>query len=127
MLAGVFLGTSSCACYYLFPLTWNCWLIDVQHLHKNLLQNFAQKRNLSRPMYSCESEGPPHASRFRCKVTINEKSYESLEFFPTIKEAEHAAARIALSCLSPGAIEEVQLKINGAFLPLLIYCRLGYS
>ncbi|XWS42709.1 hypothetical protein CRYUN_Cryun16bG0037400 [Craigia yunnanensis] len=79
---------------------------DVQHLYKNLLQNFAQKRNLSRPIYSCEFEGPPHASRFRCKVTINEKTYESLDFFPTIKEAEHAAARIALSCLSPGAIEE---------------------
>ena len=80
----------------------------MQHLYKNLLQNFAQKRNLSQPVYSCEFEGPPHGSRFRCKVTINEKTYESLEFFPTIKEAEHAAARIALSCLSLDAIEEVQ-------------------
>ncbi|XP_022743722.1 double-stranded RNA-binding protein 1-like isoform X2 [Durio zibethinus] len=79
---------------------------DMRHLYKNLLQNFAQKRNLSRPVYSCEFEGPPHASRFRCKVTINENTYESLEFFPTIKEAEHAAAKIALSCLSPDAIEE---------------------
>ncbi|XVF06644.1 hypothetical protein REPUB_Repub06bG0067800 [Reevesia pubescens] len=79
---------------------------DMQHLYKNVLQNFAQKKNLSRPVYSCEFEGPPHALRFRCKVTINEKTYESLEFFPTVKEAEHAAARIALSCLSPDAIEE---------------------
>ncbi|KAA3487467.1 double-stranded RNA-binding protein 1-like isoform X2 [Gossypium australe] len=81
---------------------------DMQHFYKNLLQNYAQKRNVSRPVYSCEVEGPPHASRFRCKVTIDEKTYEGLEFFPTIKEAEHAAARVALSCLAPDAIEEVQ-------------------
>ncbi|MBA0816168.1 hypothetical protein Gohar_000861, partial [Gossypium harknessii] len=80
----------------------------MQHFYKNLLQNYAQKRNVSRPVYSCEVEGPPHASRFRCKVTIDEKTYEGLEFFPTIKEAEHAAARVALSCLAPDAIEEVQ-------------------
>ncbi|XVF42587.1 hypothetical protein PTKIN_Ptkin01aG0375900 [Pterospermum kingtungense] len=79
---------------------------DMQHLYKNLLQNFAQKRNLGQPVYSCEFEGPPHACRFKCKVTVNEKTYESLEFFPTIKEAEHAAARIALSSLSPDSIEE---------------------
>ncbi|XP_039021738.1 double-stranded RNA-binding protein 1-like isoform X2 [Hibiscus syriacus] len=79
---------------------------DMQHFYKNVLQNYAQKRNLSRPVYYCESEGPPHASRFRCKVTINEKFYESLEFFPTIKEAEHAAARIALLSLAPDTIEE---------------------
>ncbi|XVF56837.1 hypothetical protein PTKIN_Ptkin06aG0152200 [Pterospermum kingtungense] len=79
---------------------------DVQHLYKNLLQDFSQKGNLSRPLYACEIVGPPHASRFRCKVTSNEKTYESLEFFPTLKQAEHAAAKIALSCLSPGAFEE---------------------
>ncbi|KAH1031895.1 hypothetical protein J1N35_044069 [Gossypium stocksii] len=81
---------------------------DMQHFYKNLLQNYAQKKNVSRPVYSCEVEGPPHASRFRCKVTIDEKTYEGLEFFPTIKEAEHAAARVALSSLAPDAIEEVQ-------------------
>ncbi|GMJ03758.1 hypothetical protein HRI_004044900 [Hibiscus trionum] len=79
---------------------------DMQHFYKNVLQNYAQKRNLIRPVYSCESEGPPHASRFRCKVNINEKAYESLEFFPTIKEAEHDAARIALLSLAPYTIEE---------------------
>lgn len=81
----------------------------MQHFYKNLLQNYAQKRNVNRPVYSSEVEGPPHASRFRCKVTIDEKTYEGLEFFPTIKEAEHAAARVALSSLAPDAIEEVQV------------------
>ncbi|XP_039006099.1 double-stranded RNA-binding protein 1-like [Hibiscus syriacus] len=79
---------------------------DIQHMYKSLLQTFAQKRNLGRPVYSCEFEGPPHASRFRCKVTVNDKTFESLEFFPTIKEAEHAAAKITLSSLSPDAIEK---------------------
>lgn len=79
----------------------------MKHLYKNILQNFAQKRNLGQPVYSCEFEGHPHACRFRCKVTINEKVYESLEFFPTIKEAEHAVAKLALSSLSPNSIEEV--------------------
>ncbi|XP_007030026.2 PREDICTED: double-stranded RNA-binding protein 4 [Theobroma cacao] len=79
---------------------------DIQHLYKNQLQVFARKRNVDLPVYSCECEGPPHASRFRCKVTFNEQTYESLEFFPTIKEAEHAAAKITLSSLSPDAFQE---------------------
>ncbi|KAK8589816.1 hypothetical protein V6N13_088632 [Hibiscus sabdariffa] len=79
---------------------------DMQHMYKNLLQTFSQKRNLGRPVYSCEFEGPPHASRFRCKVTVNDKTFESLEFFPTIKEAEHAAAKIALAALAPDTIEK---------------------
>ena len=67
----------------------------MHHLYKNLLQHFAQKKNFSQPVYSYEFEDPPHPSRFSCKVTFNEKTYESLEFFPTIKEAEHAVAKIA--------------------------------
>ncbi|GMI65050.1 double-stranded-RNA-binding protein 4 [Hibiscus trionum] len=79
---------------------------DMQRMYKNLLQTFSQKRNLCRPVYLCEFEGPPHASRFRCKVTVSDKTFESLEFFPTIKEAEHAAAKIALSSLAPDTIEK---------------------
>ncbi|KAH9784565.1 Double-stranded RNA-binding protein 1 [Citrus sinensis] len=40
---------------------------DMQHLYKNQLQSYTQKKNLPLPMYSCEREGPPHASRFKCK------------------------------------------------------------
>lgn len=85
------------------------WIIDMQHLYKNHLQNYAQKRNLSLPVYSCEREGPPHASRFKCKVTIDGQTYESPEFFPNSKDAEHAAAKVALTSLSPDVVKEASL------------------
>ncbi|GMY20268.1 double-stranded RNA-binding protein 1-like [Fagus crenata] len=88
------------------PLNNNFTVIDMQHLYKNQLQNYVQKRNLSLPAYSCEREGPPHASRFRCKVTIDGHTYESPEFFSTLKDAEHAAAKVALKSLSPDEAKE---------------------
>ncbi|KAK4272345.1 hypothetical protein QN277_020913 [Acacia crassicarpa] len=81
-------------------------VIDAQRLYKNQLQTYAQKRNLNLPVYSTEREGPPHASRFKCKVTIDGQNFESPQFFPTLKDAEHAAAKVALMSLTdPGAQE----------------------
>lgn len=82
---------------------------DVRHLYKNRLQNYAQKRNLPLPDYSTEREGPPHVSRFKSKVTIDGKTYGSPEFCPTLKEAEHAAAKVALESLSVNEVQEVSL------------------
>ncbi|KAG6696764.1 hypothetical protein I3843_09G160500 [Carya illinoinensis] len=79
---------------------------DIQHLYKNQLQNYAQKRTLSLPVYSCECEGPPHVRRFKCKVTIDGQTYESPEFFSNIKDAEHAAAKLALTSLSPDGVRK---------------------
>ncbi|KAK9289859.1 hypothetical protein L1049_008020 [Liquidambar formosana] len=79
---------------------------DMQHLCKNQLQNYAQKRNLLLPIYSFEREGPPHASRFKSKVTIDGKTYESQDFFSTVKEAEHAAAKVALMSLLTHGVQE---------------------
>ncbi|PQQ15013.1 double-stranded RNA-binding protein 1 isoform X2 [Prunus yedoensis var. nudiflora] len=81
-------------------------LRDIQHLYKNQLQTYAQKRNLLLPVYSCEREGPPHASRFKCRVTVDEHTYEGQEFLPTMKEAEHAVAKVALMSLLPNGIQE---------------------
>nr|XP_034887132.1 double-stranded RNA-binding protein 1-like isoform X5 [Populus alba] len=78
----------------------------MQHLFKNLLQTYAQKRNFSQPMYSREHVGPPHASRFKCKVTVNGQTYESQEYFPTLNKAELAAAKAALMSLLPNGVEE---------------------
>ncbi|GMY33042.1 double-stranded RNA-binding protein 1-like [Fagus crenata] len=78
----------------------------MRHLYKNQLQTYVQKRNLSPPAYSCERKGPPHASRFRCKVRIDGKTYQSPEFFSTLKDAEHAAAKVALKSLSPDEAKE---------------------
>uniref|UniRef100_A0A6M2FD92 DRBM domain-containing protein n=1 Tax=Populus davidiana TaxID=266767 RepID=A0A6M2FD92_9ROSI len=78
----------------------------MQHLFKNQLQTYAQKRNFSLPVYSCERVGPPHASRFKCKVTVNGQTYESQEYFPTLNKAELAAAKAALMSLLPNGVEE---------------------
>ncbi|KAJ0080183.1 hypothetical protein Patl1_22819 [Pistacia atlantica] len=79
---------------------------DTLHLYKNQLQSYAQKRNLAFPIYSCEREGPPHASCFKCKVTVGGQTYECQEFFPTLKEAEHGAAKVALMSLSSDGVQE---------------------
>jgi dsRNA-specific ribonuclease len=76
-------------------------------LFKNQLQTYAQKRNFTRPVYSCERVGPPHAIRFKCKVTVNGQTYESREYFPTLSKAENAAAKAALMSLLPNGVEEV--------------------
>ncbi|KAE9619815.1 putative double-stranded RNA-binding domain-containing protein [Lupinus albus] len=81
---------------------------NMQHLYKNQLQNYAHKKNLNLPAYSSEWEGPPHALRFKCKVTIDGQTFESSKFFSTLKDAEHAAAEIALMSLSPGGVQEDQ-------------------
>ncbi|KAG6434089.1 hypothetical protein SASPL_105711 [Salvia splendens] len=73
---------------------------DTLHMYKNLLQRYAQKECIGLPVYTSEAEGPPHARRFKSKVSINGKSYEPAEFFPTLKEAEQTAAKIACLALS---------------------------
>ncbi|KAJ0014770.1 hypothetical protein Pint_20048 [Pistacia integerrima] len=83
----------------------NCYF-DTLHLYKNQLQSYVQKRNLAFPIYSCEREGPPHASCFKCKVTVGGQTYECQEFFPTLKEAEHGAAKVALMSLSSDGVQE---------------------
>lgn len=79
---------------------------EMVHLYKNQLQIYAQKRSLPLPVYSCEREGPPHACRFRSKVTLEEKTYECPEYFSTVKDAENAAAKVALMALSFDGIQE---------------------
>ncbi|KAG8376423.1 hypothetical protein BUALT_Bualt09G0061900 [Buddleja alternifolia] len=73
---------------------------DTLHMYKNRLQQYAQKQNLGFPVYSCEAEGPPHDRRFKSRVSFDGKSYETVEFFPTLKEAEQAAAKVACHVLS---------------------------
>jgi len=85
------------------------FVIDMLHLYKNQLQSFVQKKNLGLPVYSSECEGPPHATRFKCKVTIDGHTYGSDKFYSTVKDAEHAAAEAALMSLSPGGVEEASL------------------
>ncbi|XP_010319634.1 double-stranded RNA-binding protein 1 isoform X2 [Solanum lycopersicum] len=76
------------------------------HLYKSRLQHYAQKQNLTLPVYSSELDGPPHARRFRSKVTIDGVTYETQEFFSTLKEAEHAAAKVAFESLALNDTQE---------------------
>lgn len=103
-------------CFCLFFIFYSCGLhilhlfllLDMLHLCKNQLQRLAQRRNIQLPVYSCARDGPPHALRFKATVTVGEQTFESPEFFRTIKEAEHAIAKVALMSLSEG-VQEVTL------------------
>ncbi|XP_020963860.1 double-stranded RNA-binding protein 4-like [Arachis ipaensis] len=84
------------------------FVTDMAHLYKNQLQNYAQKQNLPLPVYTSEWEGPPHAMRFKCKVTLDGQTYECPTAFSKLKDAEHAAAEVALLSLLRGGFQEIQ-------------------
>ncbi|KAL5720343.1 hypothetical protein ACHQM5_013020 [Ranunculus cassubicifolius] len=81
-------------------------LADVNHVYKSQLQNYAQKKSLGLPVYSHVREGSPPALRFKATVNVDGRTFESPEFFRTLKEAEHAAAKAAFSSLSTNGIQE---------------------
>ncbi|XP_027187715.1 double-stranded RNA-binding protein 1-like isoform X2 [Cicer arietinum] len=93
---------------------------SIIHLYKNQLQNYAQKRNLNLPEYSSEWEGPPHAMRFRCKVTIDGQTFECPKFYSTLKDAEHAAAEFAFMSLSPSGVQEDDIVVYKNLLQELV-------
>ncbi|GAY50813.1 hypothetical protein CUMW_129610 [Citrus unshiu] len=66
---------------------------NVQCRYKSVLQNYARRKNLDSPLYSSIREGPAHACSFKARVTIDGHTFESLEFFKNLKQAEHAAAK----------------------------------
>ncbi|ONK74283.1 uncharacterized protein A4U43_C03F4660 [Asparagus officinalis] len=67
---------------------------------KSQLHTYAQKNNFDLPKYEAVREGFAHASRFKANVTVDGQTYNSPQFFNTVKEAENDAARVALSSLS---------------------------
>uniref|UniRef100_M4CU08 DRBM domain-containing protein n=1 Tax=Brassica campestris TaxID=3711 RepID=M4CU08_BRACM len=73
----------------------------MDHMYKSQLQSYALKQNMELPVYAAERQGPAHAPRFRCKVTVCGQTFQSQEFCPTLKAAEHAAAKVALASLTP--------------------------
>ncbi|ESQ43793.1 hypothetical protein EUTSA_v10006095mg [Eutrema salsugineum] len=73
----------------------------MDHVYKSQLQSYALKQNIELPVYAAERQGPAHAPRFRCKVTVCGQTFQGEEFLMTLKAAEHAAAKIALASLTP--------------------------
>ncbi|CAN6167590.1 unnamed protein product [Urochloa humidicola] len=69
-------------------------------MYKNQLQELAQRSCFSLPSYVCTREGPDHAPRFRAAVTFNGETFEGPSGCTTLRQAEHAAAEVALSRLS---------------------------
>lgn len=77
-------------------------------LFKSQLQEYAQKACISAPIYETVKEGPPHVPNFKASVIVNGVKYECSECFRNRKDAEHAAAQIAL--------EELHKAANGGYL-----------
>ncbi|KAJ9555610.1 hypothetical protein OSB04_010224 [Centaurea solstitialis] len=69
-------------------------------MYKNQLQELAQRSCFNLPSYTCIREGPDHAPRFKAVVNFNGDSFESPNYFSTLRQAEHAAAEVALCSLS---------------------------
>ncbi|KAL6960390.1 Double-stranded RNA-binding protein [Sarracenia purpurea var. burkii] len=73
----------------------------VAEMYKNQLQELAQRRScLNLPSYACTREGPDHAPRFRASVNFNGEIFDSPSYCTTLRQAEHAAAEVALTVLS---------------------------
>ncbi|KAI7997329.1 Double-stranded RNA-binding protein 2 [Camellia lanceoleosa] len=69
-------------------------------MYKNQLQELAQRICFNLPSCSCIREGPDHAPRFKATVNINGETFESPTFYSTLRQAEHAAAEVALTTLA---------------------------
>lgn len=69
-------------------------------MFKNQLQELAQRSCFNIPSYACIREGPDHAPRFKASVNFNGEIFESPCYCSTLRQAEHAAAEVALNALS---------------------------
>ncbi|KAK7337857.1 hypothetical protein VNO77_18445 [Canavalia gladiata] len=72
----------------------------LEDMYKNRLQELAQRSCFNLPAYSCIREGPDHAPRFKATVNFNGETFESPTFCSTLRQAEHAAAEVALNTLA---------------------------
>ncbi|XP_058091759.1 double-stranded RNA-binding protein 4-like isoform X2 [Magnolia sinica] len=68
-------------------------------MHKNRLQEYAQRLALQFPIYHSINEGFPHAPKFRASVVVDGEEYESTQTFPHQKDAEQDVAKIALESI----------------------------
>ncbi|KAK1259564.1 Double-stranded RNA-binding protein 3 [Acorus gramineus] len=64
------------------------------------LQELAQRSCFNLPSYTCTREGPDHAPRFKASVTFNGELFDCPSYCTTLRQAEHAAAEVALNTLS---------------------------
>jgi hypothetical protein len=74
-------------------------LVLLTGMFKNQLQELAQRSCFNLPAYACIREGPDHAPRFKATVNFNGELFESPSYCSTLRQAEHAAAEVALNTL----------------------------
>lgn len=91
--------TNNLFCYFPF-CRFQLWLLVITGMYKNQLQELAQRSCFNLPSYACIREGPDHAPRFKATVNFNGEVFESPTFCNTLRQAEHAAAEVALNVLS---------------------------
>ncbi|KAG0459573.1 hypothetical protein HPP92_022701 [Vanilla planifolia] len=72
-------------------------------MYKNQLQELAQRSCFNLPSYACVREGPDHAPRFKASVNFNGEIFQGPSNCTTLRQAEHAAAEVALTNLSSRA------------------------
>ncbi|KAH0448213.1 hypothetical protein IEQ34_022013 [Dendrobium chrysotoxum] len=65
-----------------------CGRYEGHHMHKNRLQEYTQRSELSLPSYSTFNEGEPHAPKFWATVLLDEMKFTSPYIFSHRKEAE---------------------------------------
>ena len=83
---------------------------------------YAQKRGKQLPWYARIQEGPSHAPQFKSIVTIDGQTFESPRYCHTIKEAEYAAANLALVSLAQEVSSAEQLPVG----PVFNYGKISY-
>nr|XP_045090352.1 double-stranded RNA-binding protein 1-like [Aegilops tauschii subsp. strangulata] len=72
-------------------------LLSEIHLpYKSQLRNYAQELRKDLPLYNTTQSGPHHEPIFKSTVTIDGRTFGSLQDYATKKEAESAAAAAAL-------------------------------
>lgn len=70
-----------------------------EFVHKNKLQEYAQRCAIALPIYHTVSEGSPHAPMFRSSVTVDGAIFTLPLTFSNKKAAEQNAAKYALDCI----------------------------
>lgn len=79
------------------------------------------------PSYVCIREGPDHAPRFKAIVNFNGENFESPHYCTTLRQAEHAAAEVALNALSNrGPSHSLAARILVSVFILLLFFPLGF-
>ncbi|XP_068644015.1 double-stranded RNA-binding protein 4-like isoform X2 [Aristolochia californica] len=93
--------------------------VPEQLMHKNRLQEYAQRSALPLPVYQTVNEGLPHDPKFRSTVIVDGATYKSSQRFRNRKAAEQDVAKLAL--------DSIMKKIKDEGLPQIsqdtVFCK----